>query len=283
MSIDFGRSFSFIVEDPRWLPKLSAIAGVSVATAVHTMVPITMWGLAALPTDELNAALTDVAELSPGMDVPVIPGVQPSPVLWLLLIPFFGGLGGLALLLGYYIELVRNVRLLVPHPMPPWDDWGSKLRDGAVMSVAYVGYLLANAAFFGVGLVLIRQVGGMNAEMVRLGLAFCCLIPLVLLNGFVIIFVTSIGVLPFSVGGRLQDFYRLGWVWRRTRQDAGLTGRWFLYGVLANTGFGVAGALPGIGPVVTFLSLFVSVLVQGHLLGQYAAALDERYGNALEV
>lgn len=282
MSIDFGRSIAFVVDDPKWLPKLSVIAGLSIVSAALSGVPLLLLTLSAVPQEEPTLMLNELAQIDPSFGDIQIPYVAFTPQFYLLIFPFVAGLGGLALLLGYYIELVRNVRLLMKHPLPAWNAWGQKLKDGVIMEVAYAGYLLGNMAFFAVGLALIAQIDGLNAELYRLTLAFCCLIPIVFVNGLVIIFVTSISVLPYSVTGKIQDFYRLGWVWRRVRQDRGLTARWFGYGLLANLGFGVAQSLPVIGIVANILSLFMSVTIQGHLLGQYAAALDQKHGNALE-
>lgn len=282
MSIDFGRSIAFVVDDPRWFLKIGVIALLTLVAAALLLIPIVLLTLTAVPQEEFALIFDELAQIDPAFADVQIPALQFTSQFYLLIVPFIGGLAIMALLLGYYIELVRNVRLLMKHPLPAWNMWGQKFKDGFFMEVAYTGYLLANGAFFIVGLLLITQIGGLNAEMFRLVLAFCCLIPLVFVNGLVIILLTSIGVLPYSVTGDIRDFYRFGWVWRRVRVDTGLTARWFGYGILANFGLGVVQSLPVIFVVGYILSLFMSVTIQGHLLGQYAAALDEKYGNALE-
>ncbi|MEL6150615.1 MAG: DUF4013 domain-containing protein, partial [Chloroflexota bacterium] len=201
---------------------------------------------------------------------------------WLLLLPVAGGVLGLMLLLGYYIEFVRRVRHGIEHPLPPWDAWGHKLYDGAMMTFAYAGYLASNLAIGAVFVVLIRQISGMNAQLYQTTLAFCGLLPFMLIYGLVIIFLTSINVLPYSDSGNILSFYRVGWVWRRLRKDARLTAQWFGYGLLANIGFNAVQSLPVVGIAASILVLFISVPVQGHLLGQYAILLDEKYGNAAE-
>ena len=49
----------------------------------------------------------------------------------------------------------------------------------------------------------------------------------------------------------------------------------------ANFGFAVAQSLPVIFIVGYLLSFFMTIPVQGHLLGQYGLALDDRHGDAL--
>lgn len=283
-SIDFGESFAFVFRTPGWWRKLGVIASLTLLASALTTIPVTLALLAAVPTDsfevivaELRAAdLSEVAATLQRYRFDVTPAFYLGNVGAFLL-----GLAGVALLLGYYIELVRQVRSGAAQPLPEWNSWGTKLVDGFTMEVAYASYLLLNAAFFGVGLVLIRQISGMNAELVRLLVATCCLIPLVFVNGLVIIFITSIGVLPYSATGNIADFYRWGWVGRRLRQDTGLTAQWFLWGLLANFGFSAAQSVPGVGIIGTLASLFMSAPVQGHLLGQYGAALDEKHGDGL--
>jgi hypothetical protein len=277
MTIDFGRAFAFLAEDPRWLPKLGLIGIFSVLAVILILFPLGLVGLAAVP-DEI---IQELAPLYP--EAVNMRPVLPASSLALLALPFVMGLVLLALLLGYYIELVRQVRRGAHLPLPAWTAWETKLIDGLLMELAYAGYLASNGVLFAVGLALIRQIGGMNAQLVRLTLAMCCLIPLVALYGMVIVFMTSICVLPYSASGRFMDFYRWGWVWRRLREDTRLTLTWFGYGVAANLGFGAAGALPVIGVLANLLSLFLSVPVQGHLLGQYAAALDDRHGDGVQV
>jgi hypothetical protein len=239
--------------------------------------------LALLPDEQLRLVLQELATINPEIAVFPVPAVTLDATFALLVLPFGFGLAALALLFGYFIELVARTRAGAEHPLPRWDEWGRKLTDGFMMMAAYAAYLLLNIAFLAVGLVVIANsfARGMNADLIQVTLTFCCLFPLFALNMFVIIFLTSICVLPYSASRDLRDFFNWAWVLRRLRTDAGLTGQWFLFGTLATFGFNAAQYLPVIGVFATILSLFMAVPVQGHLLGQYGAALDDRHGDAM--
>ncbi|MEM6281175.1 MAG: DUF4013 domain-containing protein [Chloroflexota bacterium] len=274
--IDFGRAFAFMVEDSRWYIKMTGIALLTLVTSVFFLVPLWLVILAIAPPD-LLAELSELLAFIPAENIPF------TSTYWLLILPVMGAFLGLMLLLGYYIEFVRQVRGGAAHPLPAWDEFGRKLYDGAMMTFAYMGYLASNLAIAAVFVVLIRQVRGLNAELIQTTLAFCGLLPFMLIYGLVIIFLTSINVLPYSDSGNILSFYRVGWVWRRLRQDTRLTLQWFGYGLLANIGFSAPQVIPGIGNIASIiLQLFMSIPVQGHLLGQYAITLDEKYGNVAQ-
>lgn len=269
--IDFGQAFTYVRDDPNWLRKLVIIAIFSGAAFMLIMGPLTLLALAFMPAE----LFTQLAEIDPRLS-----NLRTDPS-WNLALPISGGLLLMALLLGYYIELVARMRTGQEHPLPPWDRWWDKLRDGAAMQVAYAAYLLSAGIFYAVGLWAIQSISGFNAELVQVVLAMCLLLPLFVVYLLGVIFVTSINVLPYTENRHLQDFFRLGWAWRRLRQDTGLTTRWFFYGVGANFGFAVAQSLPVIFIVGYLLSFFMTIPVQGHLLGQYGLALDDRHGDAL--
>jgi hypothetical protein len=58
----------------------------------------------------------------------------------LLLIPIIGWL----FILGYFTEVIRRVAEKHPDPMPNWDDFGAKLKDGALSgSLFLIWWLMA--------------------------------------------------------------------------------------------------------------------------------------------
>ena len=274
-TIDFGRAFAFVAEDPRWIWKLLLIAIFSGTAFVLIIGPITLFTLSVLPAE----VFAQLAEIDPRLNDLRVTLTQQER--YQLVLPLAGGLLLMALLLGYYIALVGRVRAGDDNPLPPWDAWWRKLRDGVTMQAAYAIYLLSAGVFYLAGLLLIRSIGGLNAELVQVVLALCLLLPLLVAYLVAVIFLTSINVLLYSESRRFRDFFRVGWAWQRLREDTGLTTRWFFYGVAANFGFSIAQSLPVIFIFGYLLSFFMTVPVQGHLLGQYGAVLDERHGNAL--
>lgn len=265
-ALDLGRSFTYIVEDPRWVPKLSLAALFGAAAVLLTLLPAGLFFVAWLPPD----ALAIFIELYPPLaDVPT---VTFTPRFYVLVLPFTGGLLIGALLLGYYIELVRRTRRDEPQPLPAWANVGPMFTDGLLMMAAYAGYIASNIALLLVGVAAFRATGSDIALLVGV---YCCVLPLMGLWGLAIIFLTSINVVPFSESRDIRAFFNIPWVLRRLREDRDPTGRWFLYGVLANFGIGAVQSVPVIGVLV---SLAFSIPIQGHLLGQYARVLDERHG-----
>ncbi|MCA9896021.1 MAG: hypothetical protein KC615_23710, partial [Anaerolineae bacterium] len=59
-------------------------------------------------------------------------------VLFMLLsaIPLLGLLA-LAVVLGYMVELVSNVRSGLPNPLPTWDGYETKFRTGGYLLIAW--------------------------------------------------------------------------------------------------------------------------------------------------
>ena len=58
--------------------------------------------------------------------------------------PLLIGLVGWAILLGYYVELVRNLRDNHPTPLPRWDRYADKLTQGANVLTAGFVYSIPN-------------------------------------------------------------------------------------------------------------------------------------------
>jgi hypothetical protein len=153
---------------------------------------------------------------------------------------------------------------------------GNFLRDGALMVVAYVTYMASNFLFVGLLMGILAVSTPVLDPMLALLAVFCVFLPLIFGYGILVIFLTSICVVPFSETGNLLDFFNLRWVWKQVNTQGRLTLNWFVLGVAANMGFSAAQSLPVVGVLGTLLSLAMQAPVQGHLLGQYAALLDQR-------
>ena len=98
--IDFGQAFAFIPEDPRWIVKVSIIAGLTALATGFIVTPIALIALAALNLlpDEI---LRDLAMLYPQI---ANTRVTFTPQFYLLILPFAAGLYVVALLLGYFFS-----------------------------------------------------------------------------------------------------------------------------------------------------------------------------------
>src|SRR5271157_4270584 len=92
MTMDIAKSFTFMFEDPDWLPKL----------AIGTLVALVGW------------------------------------VLFVALI----GIIPLIVVLGYSLEVTRNVMSNQVSPLPDWSDWGRFLSRGIKLVVVFIVWLL---------------------------------------------------------------------------------------------------------------------------------------------
>ena len=93
----------------------------------------------------------------------------------LLLTPLFIGLLGWAALFGYVIELVRNVRLGSPTPLPRWDDFNRYLASGFNVLAAVIIYNLPNVVLGCVSTILGGNLGsGLIGSTLVLSLAAAC-------------------------------------------------------------------------------------------------------------
>lgn len=255
-------AITYVADDPRWFRKLSILTVVSAGA----LLPILWWGARAL--NRLRQHLTDVerfleavAQLSTWR--PSLPSVEWGIVIGL-------AVGCAILSLGYYVQLIRNVRAGEPFPLPTWERLGEKMVEGTVMMLAYTLYIVLNlAVLFGM-LALLRPIP--NALLV-LVLAFCGVVPFALVLALVAIFLTSITAIRYSETRRFWSFFDVAWVLRVIRQHRALTLRWFFFEVLANFGFNTVQTIPLLGILLT---LTMQIPVQGHLLGQFARAMDKR-------
>jgi hypothetical protein len=267
-TVNLGDALSFVAKEEGWIGKLLTLLGLGTLSTAGTAVPLVVGLLPALPPE----LMAELAQLYPFFADRTF---NYSPAYAFLGVAAIIGLTAGAVQLGYYIDVVRRVREDAAVKLPPWDDFGRLLADGGKMMVAYFVYILSTLLLFALGLVLFgaMTIGG---QALLAGVVFLCVVmPLVLAYALTIIFLTSICVVPYSASGSLRDFFRFGWAWGQVRGQTKLTVTWFSLGVAANLGFQAVQSIPVVGILGLILSLAMQAPIQGHLLGQYAAALDQ--------
>ncbi len=260
MSIDIGRAFGYVVEQPQWLPRLLVVAGVAFVASSGTLVPLGALALAALPMDTLGEYI----------EIPTWAARQEfSATLFAWTVPSLViGLVATALLLGYFLEVVRRVRHSKQAQLPGLSL--AMVSDGAGMLGAYLVYIVGNIAL-GAGLIAAAVLSLQDTVLPLLISVYCCALPLTLLYSLLMIFVTSLAVVFYSESHNMADFFAWGRLWRLVNTHRGLTARWFGFSTLANLGLGAVQNVPVVG---ILLNLTLSVPVLAHLMGQYAAILD---------
>lgn len=186
-----------------------------------------------------------------------------------LLTPLLVGLAGWALLLGYMIDIIRNMRAGSLTPLPRWDDFGRFLSNGIPVLIAFIVYSLPTALLGCCSWFLLQSSGGTSlvGGSVALGVG-CCLFPMLLAYNIITQPMLALGMGRYSEDPRTEVFFDFNGLFEllRTHTDAVL--QWLLAVVIADLIFAVCAVIPCLGWVA---GLALLVPVQGILTGQFAA------------
>lgn len=188
----------------------------------------------------------------------------------ILLTPLLIGLLGWAALLGYTVELVRNVRLGVRYPLPRWNDFSRFVSVGANVLVAAIVYSLPNLVLGCVSSILAQNLGsGLIGSTLTLSLS-CCLFPILLVYNLVTLPMLALGLGRYSEDPRINVFFEFSFLFDTLRQHTDKLIQWWLAALVASLVFMVLGIIPVLGWIVLAA---LSVPVWGMLTGQFALAI----------
>lgn len=176
-----------------------------------------------------------------------------------------GAIVGAALLYGYMIELVRNVRRAEATPLPEWDKWGEKIILGIKYGILlFIWWLPALVVALPLG--LLSAVFSDTNTNDFVGLLWTCFSCLYFLYGILILVATPAITFYFAERGDITDGLKFNEILGFTRRNLGDV--IIVVIVIVAVGFvaGIVGfVLCGIGLLFT---TFWATLVQGHLYGQ---------------
>ncbi|HVU11612.1 MAG TPA: DUF4013 domain-containing protein [Phototrophicaceae bacterium] len=182
------------------------------------------------------------------------------------LTPLFIGLLGWAALFGYLVELVRNVRLGVPNPMPRWDDFNRFLASGANVLAAFIVYSLPTLVMGCIsGIILPSLSNGVIGGGLTL-IVSCCMFPILLVYNVIVLPLLAVGIGRYADDPRINAFFEFSFLLETMRQHMSQVIQWWLGTIVA----GIVFAIPLIGWV---LMLALLIPVYGMLTGQLAVAL----------
>lgn len=175
-----------------------------------------------------------------------------------------------ALVIGYMMQLARNVRDGLPRPLPKWDAWQAKLSVGGQIVLAMVVYnvpliVMGVGSWYVIGGIISGILGG----LVNLFL-FCCTMPMLFLYALVAYPLLAIGITEYLTLGDYRRMYRLGHLWDVLSTHYALVYGWVMNSIILNIILGFVGAIPLIGTIPVLL---FGVPMQGHLFGQFAHKL----------
>ncbi len=185
----------------------------------------------------------------------------------ILLTPVVIGVALWAALLGYLVELVRNVRADIPQPLPHWDHFSAKMRRGFPVLGALVVYGIPNAVLVGCLLTLAPSLStNITGTGVTLGIA-CCVFPLLLVYNLVALPVLALGIARYADDPRFGVFLQVGSLFSLLQEHTDALIQYVFSTLLASLALGLFALIPCIGWVA--LPALV-VPVHGALMGQFA-------------
>lgn len=187
----------------------------------------------------------------------------------LVLIPVVG-LIPLALILGWVVALVANIRQGDPQPLPEWRDMGRLLTIGAdVLLIVILAHLPILILFF-IAWLLGSGIGSTFYAIIYNFGQFCCLLPLSLVYALIAWVLIGLGILDYSETLKRQDLYRVRYHWDRARTHASLISGWLARVLIVTLGLAL---IPVVGWIMALLMYWP---VQGILLGQLGRQMDGR-------
>jgi hypothetical protein len=190
-----------------------------------------------------------------------------------LLLPVLVGFLGLALLAGYLVDLVRNVRDGHPRPLPRWDRYGDLIARGGNVLVGAFVYALPNALvscclwFFAASAGDSLIGGGINT------LLLCCSVPLLLLYIVIVSPMLALGIARYAEEGNIGVFFQFGDLFGTMQRQSSITLQYILYTFIVNILLGFVGVIPCIGWVA---APALAIPVHGYLIGRYAELADDK-------
>jgi hypothetical protein len=189
----------------------------------------------------------------------------------IIFLPLIIGLLPVAILLGYSLSIINNVRENRATVLPAWRDYGDLMTRGANVLPAIFLYnlplLLVGCCLW----VLRASIGDNVIEGLATASSLCCLVPLLLLYTALTWPMLAVGTVKYAKTGQTKVFYEVNKLYDAVTTIGSFTVQWFLATLLVNVILLTIQFIPLIGQVI---ALALAVPVQAHLLGQYARLVD---------
>jgi hypothetical protein len=180
--------------------------------------------------------------------------------------PILIGLAGWAVLLGYQIALISNMRAGVTHPLPRWDDISEYFTTGGQALIGAVVYLLPMIITLGCISSMMFMFGGDDGSPMLVFLSLCCVIPISLLSALVFIPMYGLALGRFTDNPSVSVFFQFSSLFNALRANRQIVFGYLVASVLVGLVFGIINAVPCVGWLAGFALL---TPVNGALTGQY--------------
>lgn len=184
-----------------------------------------------------------------------------------LVAPFLIGIPYL-LIIGYTVQLVRNVRRGEVRPLPRWDNLGDKFREGLLLFIAVLIYSLPILIILCPFIVIAIATGDSQQAQDTLGILWACFTCLAVLWGIVVTLLTPALYVRLAETGEFGALLRFGDIIGFTTRNIGTVIVAIVVAWVANLIASIVGTLLcGIGLLVT---IPWAEFVAAHLYAQVA-------------
>lgn len=195
---------------------------------------------------------------------------------------------GIPFLLGYSVQIVRNVRRGDANPLPEWSNLGALFTDGLKLFVVIFVYALP-IIILSCCTQLIQVIGSGTASgsgnsdassalvavAVAISLAFWCL---QIIYSIIYYIVIPVIVIRYAQSGNIGEALQFGRVWSFAQAVMGPLLIVFLLGI-------VTSFIGSLGAIVCFIGVFATsayqLFVNSHLYGQLWQQHDMRAPNSI--
>ena len=196
---------------------------------------------------------------------------------WTIIVGVIGG----ALLLGYMVQLVRNVRKHDDYPLPAWDEWGEKIMSGIKLMVVFFVWAIP-LMIVSLPFAVLMGVAGNNDSGGFAGILALCFSCLTIIYAVVLFLAGPAITIRFSETEKISSGFEFSEILAFTRDHIGdiIIAMIVLWLVQLVASF--------IGSLLCFIGLAFTgiwaMMVQGHLYGQIGLEdADVATGDDLEL
>jgi hypothetical protein len=167
---------------------------------------------------------------------------------------------------GYMLDLIRNMIDGMERPLPDWDDLGGQFVDRWVAGLMTI---LAGI-LYSVPMIILAICAGITLALLDVGLIRFFMSILAIAYVAVVWMPLSIGMMRYA---RTRDFSHYMQITRNitlARQHMSILIVLAVFVFAIGMVFNIIGRLPCIGPLLSLFSIGIDAIVVGHLTGQAA-------------
>lgn len=179
---------------------------------------------------------------------------------------------GIGLLLGYSLDLLKNVRRGNPRPLPEWDDWGDKTVKGIKLMLVFLVWAIP-LIIVAIPTSLLGSFSENNDAGILIGLFITCLSCLMVLYALLLSILSPAIIIKFAEEERFADGFAFSKIFSFTRDNIGD----IIIAVLVLWAVQIVAGI--VGSILCLIGLlftsFWTNLVQFHLFGQIGLDLAD--------